>query len=56
MEPNNSPDVDAVKQYLLDLQENICSELATEDGKKDFIRDQWQRDHGGGGGLTRVLS
>ncbi len=56
MEPDRSPDVAAVKQYLLDLQENICSELAAEDGKEDFIRDQWQRDHGGGGGLTRVLS
>jgi coproporphyrinogen III oxidase len=56
MEPDNSPDVDAVKQYLLDLQEDICSKLAAEDGKEDFIRDQWQRDHGGGGGLTRVLS
>ncbi|MBT8126715.1 MAG: oxygen-dependent coproporphyrinogen oxidase [Gammaproteobacteria bacterium] len=56
MEPNNSPDADAVKQYLLDLQEDICSKVAAEDGKVDFIRDQWQRDHGGGGGLTRVLS
>jgi coproporphyrinogen III oxidase len=56
MDQNNPPDADAVKQYLLDLQENICSELAAEDGKEDFIHDQWQRDHGGGGGLTRVLS
>jgi len=56
MEPDNSPDVDEVKQYLLDLQEDICSKLTAEDGKEDFIRDQWQRDHGGGGGLTRVLS
>jgi coproporphyrinogen III oxidase len=38
------------------LQENICSVLADEDGKQDFIRDEWQREHGGGGGLTRVLT
>ena len=56
MSSNNTPDVNAVKQYLLALQENICSGLAAEDGRQDFIRDQWQREHGGGGGLTRVLS
>lgn len=56
MAPDSSPDVVAVKQYLLDLQENICSAIAAVDGKEDFIHDQWQRDHGGGGGLTRVLS
>jgi coproporphyrinogen III oxidase len=53
---HNAPDVNAVKQYLLDLQEKICSGLAAEDGKEDFIRDEWQREHGGGGGLTRVLT
>lgn len=56
MNSNNTPDVDAVKQYLLNLQENICSSLAAEDGKADFIRDEWQREQGGGGGLTRVLT
>jgi len=56
MSSNNIPDANAVKQYLLDLQENICGDLAVEDGKEDFIRDEWQREHGGGGGLTRVLA
>ena len=56
MSSNDTPDVNAVKQYLLDLQENICSGLAVEDGKEAFIHDEWQREHGGGGGLTRVLA
>ncbi|MGB5276477.1 MAG: oxygen-dependent coproporphyrinogen oxidase [Gammaproteobacteria bacterium] len=56
MTSNNSPDVNAVTQYLLDLQATICSRLAAEDGKEDFIHDEWRRDHGGGGGLTRVLT
>ena len=56
MSSSNTPDVSAVKQYLLSLQENICKELAAEDGKEDFIRDEWQREHGGGGGLSRVLT
>ncbi|RDX37006.1 oxygen-dependent coproporphyrinogen oxidase [Kangiella sp. HD9-110m-PIT-SAG07] len=47
-------DIEAVKSYLLDLQENICRELAKEDGEKDFIKDEWQRAQGGGG-LTRVM-
>lgn len=56
MNSSNTPDVNAVKQYLLSLQENICSKLAAEDGKEDFIRDEWQREHGGGGGISRVLT
>jgi len=47
-------DIEAVKSYLLDLQENICRELAKEDGEKDFITDEWERAQGGGG-LTRVM-
>ena len=56
MNSSNTPDVNAVKQYLLSLQENICGRLAAEDGKEDFIRDEWQREQGGGGGISRVLS
>lgn len=52
----DKPDVNAVKDYLLSLQNNICDGLSDEDGKKDFIIDEWQRDNGGGGGLTRVLT
>lgn len=56
MSSNDIPDANEVRQYLLGLQENICGTLASEDGKQDFIRDEWQREHGGGGGLTRVLT
>jgi coproporphyrinogen III oxidase len=56
MSTNDIPDANEVRQYLLGLQENICGTLASEDGKQDFIRDEWQREHGGGGGLTRVLT
>lgn len=53
---DNTPDAAAVKDYLLDLQERICTSLAEEDGREDFIRDEWQREGGNGGGLTRVLT
>ncbi|AOE51002.1 oxygen-dependent coproporphyrinogen oxidase [Kangiella sediminilitoris] len=46
--------VEAVKSYLLKLQDDICRQLAEEDGEKDFIKDEWQRAQGGGG-LTRVM-
>lgn len=47
------PDIDAVKTYLLDLQERICAALAAEDGQH-FREDSWDRP-GGGGGRSRVL-
>ncbi len=47
------PNIEAVKAYLLDLQERICAALAAEDGS-DFHEDSWDRP-GGGGGRTRVL-
>ena len=50
-----SEQVDAVKDYLLDLQARICTELAEEDGAADFIVDEWQRPEGGGG-RSRVLA
>src|SRR5690606_39374419 len=34
---------DAVKTYLLDLQDRICGELAAEDGGADFREDSWTR-------------
>ena len=42
-------DLNAVKNYLLNLQETICNALAEEDGKKQFIEDCWDREAGGGG-------
>ena len=48
-------DTEAVKQFLLDTQENICARLAGEDGEAGFITDRWDRGDGGGG-VSRVLS
>ena len=47
--------IQQVKQYLLQLQDAICSALAAEDGAADFIVDAWQRPEGGGG-RSRVLN
>ena len=50
----SAPDIDAVKQYLLDLQDCICRGLEEEDGGGRFREDRWERP-GGGGGRSRVL-
>jgi coproporphyrinogen III oxidase len=50
-----SPDLPAVRTYLLDLQDRICAGLEAEDGGQKFQEDFWQRPEGGGG-RTRVLS
>lgn len=47
--------IEAVKNYLLSLQDNICQSLEIEDGKATFIEDAWERPTGGGG-RTRVVS
>ena len=36
-------EIEQVKSYLLQLQDNICAELAEEDGGSGFITDEWQR-------------
>ncbi|AMX01200.1 oxygen-dependent coproporphyrinogen oxidase [Microbulbifer thermotolerans] len=46
-------DIEAVKHYLLTLQDRICEALSAEDGTP-FREDVWSRP-GGGGGRTRVL-
>jgi coproporphyrinogen III oxidase len=51
----NTLAIDAVEQYLLDLQERICTRLAGLDGQAGFREDAWQRPEGGGG-RTRVLA
>jgi len=48
-EASTIPDIEAVKTYLLQLQQNICNALAEEDGAKTFEVDEWQREQGGGG-------
>ncbi len=51
---NDNP-ISLVTEFLLDLQDRICSELEQADGKARFVEDNWQRPEGGGG-RTRVLS
>jgi len=43
----------SVREFLLNLQNKIISLIGRYD-KKDFIRDRWERDEGGGG-ITCVL-
>ena len=52
---SQQPDTEAVKAYLLGLQETICQRLEAVDGKASFIRDSWQRPEGGGG-VSRVIA
>ncbi len=49
------PDVKAVKQYLLKLQDRICAGVEEEDGRGRFREDVWTREQGGGG-ISRVLT
>ncbi len=46
--------IERVKEYLLGLQDNICSGLEELDGSSRFKEDLWERE-AGGGGRTRVL-
>jgi len=48
-------DSQAVKDYLLGLQDTIAQAVEETDGKARFMEDQWDRD-AGGGGRSRVLS
>ncbi|PSW04502.1 oxygen-dependent coproporphyrinogen oxidase [Photobacterium rosenbergii] len=45
---------EAVKAFLLDLQDRICDAVAAQDGQANFEQDEWQREQGGGG-RSRVL-
>ncbi|WP_217515986.1 oxygen-dependent coproporphyrinogen oxidase [Vibrio metschnikovii] len=54
------PEIDkqAVKQFLLELQDSICQQLEQADGKAKFVEEIWHREPGerlGGGGRTRVM-
>lgn len=49
------PDIQQVKTFLLQLQENITQQLAAADGQGQFAEDQWVREEGGGG-RSRVLT
>ncbi len=43
-------DIEAVKDYLLKLQDRICRELEAVDGKGVFVEDAWER------GRSRILT
>ncbi|TDA74895.1 coproporphyrinogen III oxidase, partial [Halomonas marinisediminis] len=52
-------DKQAVKQFLMSLQDDICTQLEQADGKARFEQDAWQRQPGerlAGGGRTRVMT
>jgi coproporphyrinogen III oxidase len=52
--------INAVRTYLLNLQDRICTALEQEDGSASFTEDSWTRPATGagiqGGGRTRILS
>ncbi len=52
---STTPDVNAIKHYLLDLQDRICAALEQDDGGQQFREDAWERPEGGGG-RSRVLA
>jgi len=47
-------DKEAVKCFLLALQDKICLALENVDKERNFTQEEWQRE-AGGGGRTRVL-
>ena len=57
----STPDTQAVKDYLLNLQDSICQQLSIEDGGATFKEDSWVRDANPdkpgmhGSGKTRLL-
>ncbi|PAU82010.1 oxygen-dependent coproporphyrinogen oxidase [Halovibrio salipaludis] len=51
---NNTPDPDAVYQYLIDLQDRITETLGELDGGAGFREETWERE-AGGGGRSRVI-
>ena len=48
--------IEQVKKYLLELQEEICSEIELLDGGSSFEKDQWSRTDKRGSGITRIIS
>ncbi len=59
MNDQDQPDITAVRDYLLDVQQRICQALEDEEtSPARFIVDRWQRSGEGlqGDGLTRVLA
>lgn len=49
-------DLEQVVQYLMGLQDSICSALEGEEAVARFVEDSWSYHGGRGGGRSRVLS
>ena len=49
----STPDTNAVRSWLLSLQERIVSAVEAVDGQQ-FLRDSWERPEGGGG-ISRLI-
>jgi coproporphyrinogen III oxidase len=51
----NQIDKQGVKSFLLALQDRICQQLSSADGKAAFEEDVWQRESGDslGGGRSK---
>ena len=47
--------IEQVKKYLVQLQESICSDLESLDGKAIFEKDHWSKENGNGSGITSVI-
>ena len=47
--------IEQVKKYLVQLQESICSDLESLDGKAIFEKDHWSKEDGNGSGITSVI-
>ena len=55
MTASSSDQVEAVRSYLVGLQDALCKALEAEDDKANFVEDTWERPEGGGG-RSRVLA
>jgi coproporphyrinogen III oxidase len=51
---STAPSIDAVRDFLMGLQDRLCAALEGDDGQEHFRQDLWQRDEGGGG-RSRIL-
>ncbi len=47
--------IEQVKKYLVQLQENICSDLELLDGRAIFEKDRWTKGDDIGSGITSVI-
>jgi len=47
--------IEQVKKYLVQLQESICSDLESLDGRAIFEKDHWTKEDGIGSGITSVI-